>query len=163
MERSDAQRKVAEDIGALRDLDAPALRRRWRVLTGRSLPEHLPPSIVRRMVAYRIQTDAFADLDAKTARALDRIAKQRAGEEGKPTLEALGLSSRNERTLTPGTIFVREHDGVHHHVMVLEQGFAWGGITYGSLSEVARAITGTRWNGPRFFGLSPNKTEVRRR
>jgi len=163
MDRSEAERKVAEEIGALRDLDAAVLRRRWRVLTGRSLPEHLPASIVRRMVAYRIQADAFADLDAKTARALDRIAKRRVGEEGKPTLEALGLSSRGGRTLSPGTVLVREHDCVHHHVMVLEQGFAWGGATYGSLSEVARAITGTRWNGPRFFGLSPNKAEVRRR
>ena len=52
---------------------------------------------------------------------------------------------------------VREWQGVTHHVMALEHGFAWNGVTYRSLSEIARAITGTRWNGPRFFGLKEAK------
>jgi hypothetical protein len=58
-----------------------------------------------------------------------------------------------QRELSPGTILVREWNGQAHHVMVVEQGFAWQGITYDSLSKIAQAITGTKWNGPRFFGL----------
>lgn len=157
MDRSEAERKVAEEIGALRGLDAIVLRRHWRSLAGRALPDHLPSPIVLRMVAYRIQADAFADLDAGTARILNRIATQRSGTDDKPTLEALGLSSRNERNLASGAVLVREHDGVNHHVMVLQRGFAWNGATYASLSEVARAITGTRWNGHRFFGLDKSR------
>jgi hypothetical protein len=53
----------------------------------------------------------------------------------------------------PGVLLAREHAGVLHRVTVLEKGFAWQGRSYGSLSEIARLITGTRWNGPRFFGL----------
>jgi hypothetical protein len=56
-------------------------------------------------------------------------------------------------SVRPGTLLVREWDGVLHRVMALDEGFAWNGTSYRSLSEVARAITGTRWNGPRFFGL----------
>ncbi len=59
----------------------------------------------------------------------------------------------DKRSLKPGTILAREHNGELHRVMVLDDGFAWNGATYRSLSEVARAITGTNWNGPRFFGL----------
>ena len=58
-----------------------------------------------------------------------------------------------KRSLKPGTILAREHGGALHRVMVLDEGFAWNGSTYGSLSEAAHAITGTKWNGPRFFGL----------
>ena len=154
---------VTEQISALQDCDTAVLRRRWRALTGRALPAHLPRSLVLRLIAYRIQADAFGDLDANTARVLDRIASQQKDQpsEGKPTLESLGLSSRGERTLSPGTVLVREHDGVNHHVMALEEGFAWNGATYRSLSEVARAITGTRWNGRRFFGLSGPKSTVK--
>jgi hypothetical protein len=57
------------------------------------------------------------------------------------------------RGLKPGTLLVREFEGQSHTVTVVPDGFAWTGATYKSLSEIARAITGTRWNGPRFFGL----------
>lgn len=72
-------------------------------------------------------------------------------------MESLNLSSRGARSLAPGTVIGREHGGTVHHVMVLTDGFAWNGTTYRSLSEVAYAITGTRWNGPRFFGLKSNR------
>jgi hypothetical protein len=55
--------------------------------------------------------------------------------------------------LTPGTVLVREWDRHSHRVMVVADGFAWNGQTYDSLSKVAFAITGTKWNGPRFFGM----------
>jgi hypothetical protein len=59
--------------------------------------------------------------------------------------------------IRPGTPLVREWEGVSHRVMVMAEGFAWNGSTYPSLSKVARAITSTRWNGPRFFGLRDQK------
>jgi len=76
---------------------------------------------------------------------LDRLAREGRGSAVIPLPELRGTKS--------GTLLVREWEGVLHRVMVLEQGFAWNGQTYDSLSKVARAITGTNWNGPRFFGL----------
>ena len=58
-----------------------------------------------------------------------------------------------EQRLKPGVVIMREHNGVHQRVMVLDEGFAWNGKSFGSLSAVAKAITGTNWNGQRFFGL----------
>ncbi|WP_281411524.1 DUF2924 domain-containing protein [Enterovirga aerilata] len=57
------------------------------------------------------------------------------------------------RGTKPGTLLVREWEGTLHRVMVLEEGYAWNGQSFESLSKAARAITGTNWNGPRFFGL----------
>lgn len=145
--------RVMADLAAL-DLDA--LRRRWRRLNGRPAPEHLPRHLLIRLVAYRIQAEAFGDLDSKSVKLLQKLAQQqvkRRGVGGVPTLESLNLSSRGARSLAPGTVIGREHGGTMHHVVVLADGFAWNGTTYRSLSEVAYAITGTRWNGPRFFGL----------
>src|SRR5215204_2305314 len=97
------------------------------------------------------QAAVFGDLDKATARLLDRIADD-AGS-GKrvevPVPDRVGIR--------PGTLLVREWEGVCHRVMVMAEGFAWNGSTYPSLSKVARAITGTRWNGPRFFGLRDQK------
>jgi hypothetical protein len=61
--------------------------------------------------------------------------------------------SRRTITLRPGTVLGREWQGEMHRVVVLADGFSWNGKTYPSLSKVVRAITGTRWNGPKFFGL----------
>ena len=61
--------------------------------------------------------------------------------------------NRGRTQLRPGTLLTREWDGHLRHVMVLADGFSWNGKTYASLSKVAFAITGSRWNGPRFFGL----------
>lgn len=150
------EREVSQDLADLASLDLDTLRRRWRTLTGRPAPEHLPRQLLARIVAYRLQADAFGDLDGPSLKLLRAIAKQRAtgdARAGVPTLESLNLSSRGSRSLAPGTVIGREHGGTMHHVMVLADGFAWNGATYRSLSEVAFAITGTRWNGPRFFGL----------
>jgi hypothetical protein len=102
-------------------------------------------------LAYRVQAAAFGDLDKATARLLDRIAEEaRAGKRAEvPVPDRVGLR--------PGTLLVREWEGTTQRVMVMAEGFAWNGTTYASLSQVARAITGTRWNGPRFFGLRDQK------
>jgi hypothetical protein len=77
-------------------------------------------------------------------------------------LDDLSLSSRGKKKLAPGTVIGREYGGTMHHIMVLADGFAWNGETYRSLSEVAFSITGTKWNGPRFFGIKGHhKTSVR--
>jgi hypothetical protein len=135
-------------LATLATLDLHGLRVRWRKLFRKEAPAHLTRALLLRILAYRIQANAFGDLDRETARFLDRIARQRRAGDKSPVLPVA-----ETRTLKAGAQLVREHDGVLHRVTVVEGGYAWSGTTYRSLSEVARAITGTRWNGPRFFGL----------
>jgi hypothetical protein len=155
------ENEVNHELAGLAALDLDTLRRRWRRLTGRQAPEHLPRHLLVRLIAYRIQAEAFGDLDGKNIKLLRELAKQRAkggaGARGVPTLESLSLSARGARPLAAGTVIGREHGGTMHHIMVLTDGFAWNGTTYRTLSEVAYAITGTRWNGPRFFGLKSSR------
>jgi hypothetical protein len=138
---------LANEIAHLRGLDLDGLRARWRSIIGRPPPSHVPKTLLLRVLAYRVQAAALGDLDRVTARLLARLASQaRSGERAEvPVPDSIGLK--------PGTVLVREWEGTPHRVMVLADGFAWNGATYQSLSQVARAITGTRWNGPRFFGL----------
>ena len=89
------------------------------------------------MVMHHVQEQRLGGLDRPTARMLDRLADGGVA----PVLLKLG------------SVIVREHDGAMHQVMVIKGGFAWNGQTYSSLSAVAKAITGTIWNGNRFFGL----------
>jgi len=69
------------------------------------------------------------------------------------------VASRATRTLKPGARLIREWNGSSHIVEVVEDGFLWNGKRYRSLSAIARAITGTRWSGPRFFGLDPEDAQ----
>jgi len=137
------------EIARLRGLDVGELRARWHTVFRRAAPPHLPRHLLFRILAYRLQADHFGDLDADTRRVLGRV--------GPGSLEAVGRLvadlNRSRTALRPGTLLTREWDGHLQQVMVLADGFAWNGKTYGSLSKVAFAITGSRWNGPRFFGL----------
>ena|SRR5262249_54086424 len=133
--------ELEHEIARLRDLDLPDLRARWRTLFRRKAPDHLPRQLLFRILAYRLQSERLGDLDQETVRMLARIASGNGGN-----------GPRSVR-LQPGSILVREWDGARHRVEVLDKGFAWNGETYRSLSAVALAITGTRWSGPRFFGL----------
>ena len=112
---------------------------------GRTLT--LPRHLLFRVLAYRLQADRFGDLDTESRRLLD----------GAGSPEDAGRRSVDPNRLTtdlrPGTMLAREWNGRMHRVAVLADAFAWNGKTYQSLSKVAEAITGTRWNGPRFFGL----------
>ena len=108
---------------------------------------HLPRHLLFRILAYRLQAERLGDLDVESRRLLDGAgppedAGKRAVDLNRPTAE-----------LRPGTMLAREWNGRMHRVAVLADGFAWNGKTYPSLSKIALAITGTRWNGPRFFGL----------
>jgi Protein of unknown function (DUF2924) len=144
------KRPVEDEIAHLRGLDLKGLRSRWQSIFGRAASTHLTRHLLFAVIAYRLQADRFGDLDHATRQVLDRTAAQ---------VTELAMSARlasfdqKRAELTPGTILVREWDRQSQRVMVMADGFAWNGQTYESLSKVAYAITGTKWNGPRFFGL----------
>jgi hypothetical protein len=141
---------VEDEIAHLRDLDLRGLRARWHSVYRRPPPSHLPRHLLFAVLAFGIQADRFGDLDHETRKVLDRAGPKESGPTMAGRLESL---DRKRADLTPGTVLVREWDRQSHRVMVLAEGFAWNGQTYDSLTKVAFAITGTRWNGPRFFGL----------
>ena len=138
-------------------LSLDQLRVRWRKLFRRPAPAHLPRYLLFRVIACRIQANALGDLDKEAVRFLDAVAadwqKRRAAGETNSKRPPPVPPVPARRSLKPGTILAREYAGELQRVVVLEDGFAWNGKPYRSLSEVARAITGTNWNGPRFFGL----------
>jgi hypothetical protein len=145
-----APSELEEGIARVRDLDLPGLRARWQSVFRRKAPDHLPRHLLFRLIAYRLQAERLGDLDRDTQRFLDRVAEgTRKGDE----FPASG-QRRSRHGLQPGTLLVREWDGKPQRVMVVDKGFAWNGTTYRSLTEVAFVMTGTRWSGPRFFGLS---------
>jgi hypothetical protein len=113
-------------------------------------PPHLPRHLLFAVLAYRLQAGELGDLDPVTARLLKHIATGSGAVEASRRMDEFG---RRRTELKPGTILMREWNAHTHRVMVVDEGFAWNGKTYDSLSKVAFAITGTIWNGPRFFGL----------
>ena len=131
---------VAAEIDRVRSLTGDALRRRWRAVFGRPVPQHLTADLLRRMIADRIQQEAFGTLDRDTLKLLDGLARR----DGSRTVE---------RNLKIGTVLVRDYQGQRHTVTAMPEGYVWQGNAYSSLSAVARAITGTAWSGPRFFAL----------
>src|ERR1700675_4308427 len=148
--RAATKTSVEDEIVHLRGLDLKGLRARWRSVLQRPAPGHLPRHLLFAIIAYRIQADRFGELDYETRQLLDRTGAKETGS----AVSARLVSFDQKRTeLTPGTVLVREWDRRSQRVMVMSDGFAWNGQTYDSLSKVAFAITGTNWNGPRFFGL----------
>ncbi len=145
---------VEAEIVRLRGLDVKALRARWRMSFGRNAPPRLARHLLVAMLAYRLQAEVMGDLDAETVRFLKQIDLAPSKQAAVPLTQAF---ERRRRDLSPGTVLTREWEGQRYKVMVLAGGFAWQGRTYGSLSEIAKAITGTKWNGPRFFGLREKK------
>jgi hypothetical protein len=141
------RKTIDVEIARLRDLDVGALRARWHTVFGRRPSPHLPRHLLFRVLAYRLQADRFGDLDTESRRLLDGAGSPK--DAGKRAVDP----SRLTADVRPGTMLTREWNGRMQRVVVLAEGFAWNGKTYPSLSKVAQAITGTRWNGPRFFGL----------
>jgi hypothetical protein len=133
---------VEAEIARVRSLSGDALRRRWQALFGRSPSDHLTADLLRRMIANRIQEQAFGTLDRATLKLLDGLARRDGARGG-------------ERNLKIGTVLVRDYQGRRHAVTVAPEGYVWEGEPYSSLSAIARAITGTVWNGPRFFAVNP--------
>jgi hypothetical protein len=148
--RATAKTSIEDEIAHLRGLDLKGLRARWQSVMQRPAPDRLPRHLLFAIIAYRIQADRFGDLDHETRQLLDRTGAKESG----TAMSARLASFDQKRTeLTPGTVLVREWDRQSQRVMVMSDGFAWNGQTYDSLSKVAFAITGTHWNGPRFFGM----------
>ena len=133
---------VEAEIERVRSLSGAALRRRWQSEFGRPLSRGLTIDLLRRMIANRIQEEAFGTLDRATLKLLDSLARRDGARKG-------------ERNLKVGTVLVRDYHGRRHTVTVAPEGFVWEGKPYSSLSAIARAITGTVWNGPRFFAVNP--------
>jgi Protein of unknown function (DUF2924) len=151
------RRTIEVEIAHLRDLDLGGLRSRWHAVFGRRAPPHLPRHLLFRVLAYRLQADLLGDLDGESQRLLDRsVSPEDAGH------RAVKLARRTS-DLRPGTVLGREWNGQMQRVLVLADGFAWSGKTYPSLTKVAFAITGTRWSGPKFFGLRDQPSTAKSR
>jgi hypothetical protein len=148
--RTSTKASIDDEIAHLRGLDLKGLRSRWLSEFQRPPGEHLPRHLLFAVIAYRIQASRLGDLDHATKQVLDRTGSK---ETGAATSARLISFDQKRTELTPGTVLVREWDRQSQRVMVMADGFAWNGQTYDSLSKVAFAITGTKWNGPRFFGL----------
>jgi len=141
---------IEAELEQLRSMPIVELRARWRAKFKSDPPKAFGPDLLRRSIAYKIQEDAYGGLDRATARLLKQLVAQYAKAPGKIVLP---------RQIMPGAVLVRKWKGHAHHVTVLTDGFSYEGKPYESLSEIARLITGTRWNGPRFFGLRKPKDE----
>jgi Protein of unknown function (DUF2924) len=136
-------------IDHLSDLSLVKLRQGWKRQFGADPPAVRSREFLLRQFSWQIQTQAFGGLDAATDKKLRAIAE---GFERSPTFQP-----KMNRVLRPGVVLTREWKGVVHKVTARAGGFEYGGRTYKSLSDVARTITGTRWSGPRFFGLELKK------
>jgi hypothetical protein len=135
---------LTAEIADLSKADIKDLRERWKALYGKEPSAHIGRSFLVRAVAYRLQEKAFGGVKPSTRRLLARVAEE----------TATGSSKRPQiRKAQSGTILIREWQGNAHRVTVLDDGVSFNGKRYRSLSEVAREITGSRWSGPRFFGL----------
>jgi Protein of unknown function (DUF2924) len=151
-----ALRPVEEADGAL-------LRRRWRSIMGRHAPKRLSPALMARILTWREQVVEAGDISSRSRAILAaaiRGADERAERGGKPEAGLIAKRSPRFEPIRLGTVLVREHAGVLHHVTVAGDGFQWNGRMFGSLSATARAITGVNWSGRRFFGLDRTLREV---
>ena len=137
-------------LAALKNMTVNELKAEWQALFDAPAPNNSRTFLESRL-AYRIQELTYGGPDKQTRRLLDLLADE---VEGTLTRKAQIADPRNP---VVGTKLIREWDGITHTVTVLKEGFEWGGQRYKSLSAVARAITGTRWNGYRFFGLRERK------
>ena len=140
-----ADPEVENELDRLPKMPIADLRKRYRELFRTEPPKAFGPDLLRRSIAHRIQERAYGGLQKSTQRLLDLLVKAAAA---KPH-GRLELARR----IKPGSELVRIWNGRTYRVMVMANGFAYDGKTFAGLSEIASAITGTRWNGPRFFGL----------
>ena len=137
----------------LETLAIDALRTEWlRWLPG-PVPAIRSGDVLRRLLAWRVQAVVYGGYDPETAKRLKQLIADHAA--------ARPLVGKTKSRLSPGTILSREWKGRVHEVTVEAKGFSYEGKTYASLSEIARIITGTRWSGPRLFGLEDAKSPAK--
>jgi hypothetical protein len=143
---------VETELDRLPETPIVELRRRYRELFRTESPKAFGPDLLRRSIAHRIQEKAYGGMSAPTRRLLDQLVKAAmAKPNGRLELP---------RRIKPGSELVRTWKGKTYRVMVMANGFAYDGKTFAGLSKIASAITGTRWNGPRFFGLRVGSREA---
>ena len=136
---------VEDELDRLATMPIARLRVRYQEVFRTEPPKAFGPDLLRRSIAHRIQEKAYGGLSRPAQRLLDQMMKAYAAKpNGKIVLP---------RRIKPGSVLVREWNSKSHRVTVLAEGFDHDGKTYTNLSEIAVLITGTRWNGPRFFGL----------
>jgi len=136
---------VEDELDRLAVMPIAQLRVRYREVFRTDPPKAFGPDLLRRSIAHRIQEKAYGGLSRPAQHLLDQAMKAFAAKpNGKIVLP---------RRIKPGSVFVREWKGRSHRVMVLADGFTYEGDVYSNLSEIAVLITGTKWSGPRFFGL----------
>jgi hypothetical protein len=133
-----AAQPLEAELDRIAALGLDEVRALWREMMQQNAPKALSRDLLARMVAYRVQEQRLGKLGREMRKLLERLAKG---------------GAEPVRHLKVGTVMVREHHGTLHEVMVVPGGFCWQEKIYPSLSTIAQAITGTSWNGPRFFGL----------
>jgi hypothetical protein len=143
---------LASELASLPSLEVEVLKQYWRRLYECDPPSHVSRTFLVRAVAYRMQEKALGGLKPQVRRMLARMGADAPG--------ARAAASPAVSKLRAGTRLVRDWRGVTHHVVVLDAGVMFRGKGYRSLSEVARVITGSRWSGPRFFGLKGGIKEL---
>ncbi len=137
---------LEKELSALAKMPRIELQDRWRRLYGAEPPAHISRDLMVRTIAYRIQEREYGGLDKNTKRRLRSLAR---------ALESEGERSLSTGpTLKPGAKLIREWHGKTYTVTALEEGFEFKGKRFRSLSRIAREITGARWSGLRFFGLT---------
>jgi hypothetical protein len=140
----------ANALSALAGMTALDLRAAWRRLYRAHPPKRLSRDLLELAVAWKLQERALGGLPVTGKRQLAELAQ---------TMEAKSdLTRARKVSLKPGARLLRTWDGKTHEVLVVEDGFLWRGETWCSLSVIAREMTGTRWSGPRFFGLTRAKS-----
>lgn len=155
---------IETEIGRLEQASLDELRLNWRNRWGRLAPAHIHRGLLFRLMAYRIQAEAFGSLDRNVVKALDRLDRDSTSTavapNGTPGVSAATSRRAGRPTkaaepqpliLKPGAVLTREWQGRIERVMTVEGGLAWNGKIYPSLSAVALAITGVKWSGQRFF------------
>ncbi len=139
-------------LAALKTTSTPQLKQQWR-----DLFDSEPPPFNRRYLesrlAYRIQELVYGGLKPETIKRLERLGEEL---DGGDRVKSRRRADHSDKPIT-GTRLLREWQGVEHVVTVTADGFEWQGRPYKSLSAIARAITGTRWNGWVFFGLKSHR------
>lgn len=136
--------EIAVQIDEIQSLNKDQLRQRWEVMFKKPVPEALTKDLLARMIAYRIQEKAFGGLNRETEKILESYVR---GDK----------APIPQRRMKSGTVLLREYQGVRHTVTVADGGFIWNDKKYDSLTMIAKEITGSSWNGPRFFGLREKK------
>jgi hypothetical protein len=135
------------ELAALATMSPAQLRAEWRRVY-RAAPPPFTPELLLRGIAYRLQERVHGGVSPKTVRAIRRLAEQ--------TREGAGESA-GKVNVKPGTRLVRSWNGTTYSVLATDDGFMLDGKWFKSLSQVAQAITGVHWSGPRFFGVQPAK------